>query len=96
MAAADFSLLMALHSSEAYGKKQLMDNTRDGGPAFPQPMDDMGTLRAKTEGMSLRDWLAGQAIAAITDNARDEREIDIVTNRAYRIADAMLRAREAK
>lgn len=39
-----------------------MTTPNNGGPAFPQTIDDMGTMRSVTEGMSLRDWLAGQIV----------------------------------
>ena len=62
----------------------------DGGPAFPLP-DNVGTLY---HGMSLRDYFAGQALvtlATLTPHIKDRVEL---TSTAYRIADAMLVARE--
>lgn len=38
---------------------------KDGGPAFPIPSDGM---TAGHNGMSLRDWFAGQALAGIMGN----------------------------
>lgn len=60
-----------------------MSNPKDGGPAFPHTWrDDHG------EGMSLRDWFAGQALAGINANtAADAAAL------CYAIADAMLAAR---
>jgi hypothetical protein len=58
---------------------------KDGGPAFPS---DFGN------GMSLRDYLAAQVVAAMIEMPRDELNIQIQAIRAYRIADAMLEARE--
>lgn len=62
----------------------------DGGPAFPIEMT--GTPYAP--GMSLRDWFAGQALAGIMTNPVGGEQIS-VANKAYRIADAMLAARDA-
>lgn len=47
--------------------------------------------------MSLRDWFAGQALANgnIEDHSGPE-WADRVAEQAYRIADAMIKAREAK
>ena len=74
----------------------------DGGSAFPwtetvglDPMDSDGGLvyDVRHPGMTLRDWFAGQALAGLVasieapeDHARD----------AYRIAEAMLRVRQAE
>jgi len=78
----------------------------DGGPAFPQkePLTD------DWQGMTLRDWFAGQALTSVADDftnmleaARDElgcydkgyqATYRIISRRAYAIADAMLAARE--
>ena len=67
----------------------------DGGFAFPivsftQPNGDFAW---GSDGMSLRDYFAAQSIAATADLPRNETELDIITSRAYRIADAMLKAR---
>jgi hypothetical protein len=64
-----------------------MQNTPDGGPAFPH----------NSKGMSLRDWFAGQALKAIVmtlDFGADG--CNAVGLMAYEMADAMLRARAAK
>lgn len=55
--------------------------TKDGWPALP---------------VSLRDYFAAQAIAALADTPRADDEMELVADRAYRLADAMLKAREAK
>lgn len=70
----------------------------DGGPAFP--CETYGLRNGKettipTNGMSLRDWLAGQALTMLADpdfSASPEDTAKLV----YRIADAMLKAREVK
>jgi hypothetical protein len=79
----------------------------DGGLAFPQTYqlheDDPVTVH---EGMSLRDWFAGQALAGwgegfhgfayvMTEYATDPPTIESIAATSYRIADAMLKAREA-
>ena len=61
--------------------------TTDGGPAFPRPSN----LDDAQEGMSLRDWFAGQALTGLIARPtalRGQRAI-----LAYRYANAMLKAR---
>ena len=71
----------------------------DNPPAFPLVSDIIGHC----EGMTLRDWFAGQALNAIvtaTSNgqhhpARDGRSlVEGMTHDAYELADAMLSARK--
>jgi hypothetical protein len=59
----------------------------DGGPAFPVAMD----TAPSAEGMSLRDWFAGQALGGMI--AGDYSSISNMAHYAYVIADAMLKAR---
>lgn len=64
----------------------------DGGPAFPVPGDD---------GMTLRDWFAGQALAEayremIQSDYHESTHIRGAARRAYAIADAMIAARKGK
>lgn len=71
--------------------------TKDGGPAFPAPENLLGSY--VREGMSLRDWFAGQFIAAYcdedeNDSSTDEWDFPFIAKCAYKLADAMLRARE--
>lgn len=71
---------------------------RDGGPAFPTD----GASRASTyttghfEGMSLRDWFAGQALAGICGDGipGSHHHTGATSRNAYDYADAMLKARE--
>lgn len=71
---------------------------KHGGPAFPTPHN----LPPYMEGMSLRDWFAGQAMAAIIakapfviTSASGEHECYTATSiGAYFYADAMLAERE--
>jgi hypothetical protein len=75
---------------------------RDGGPAFPRVGEGFGNPRYDAPGMTLRDWFAGQAMAAalgafLSDpkGQPDARNKDIIAASSYAIADAMLAAREA-
>jgi hypothetical protein len=66
----------------------MSDEINDGGPAFPSH----GTMGEVThEGMSLRDYFAGQALAGLL-MTRESRFVE--AEHAYEIADAMLRARK--
>ena len=64
----------------------------NGGPAFPCvcPKD----FQFANEGMTLRDWFAGQALA--NKFTEDETSDENIARWAYRVADAMLKMREAK
>jgi hypothetical protein len=69
----------------------------DGGPAFP--VDSYG----KRPGMSLRDWFAGQAMAAIINKIpacvggrQDHHTYETVARGAYNYADAILAVRQQK
>ena len=74
----------------------------DGGPAFPRPMaridyDVIGDTDRGAEGMSLRDWFAGQALAGFEMNSlvgSHELMADNAAVRAYEIADKMLEERK--
>jgi len=62
-------------------------NKSTGGPAFPT-----GTAY---QGMTLRDYFAAQALQGVL--AADTEEllsVDAIASVAYRIADAMLKARD--
>jgi hypothetical protein len=71
----------------------------DGGAAFPYGQKNH--TERSSEGMSLRDWFAGQAIGhlaiqSITEGwARGGPEWrEETANEAYKFADAMIKARE--
>ncbi len=58
----------------------------DGGPAFPAR-----AVWHTYKGMSLRDYYAGQALAGLKLGGMS---YEMASETAYRVADAMLRARE--
>jgi len=62
--------------------------SNDGGSAFP--------VMYVSEGMTLRDYFAGQALAGILSSANFGDARDWLPDRAYGLADAMLAARERK
>jgi hypothetical protein len=63
---------------------------KDGGPAFPV----YGSEKLYTpEGMSLRDWFAGQVLAGWSEGELII-EPDAAAAYCYALADAMLKARE--
>jgi hypothetical protein len=82
----------------------------DGGTAFPGLIPGaMGTVIRSQEGMSLRDWFAGQALAGIlADDSCTSPHLlsmhgkpgmtrsDVAAKVAYDLADAMLAARKVK
>lgn len=79
----------------------------DGGPAFPRspfvhPHTDAFNWPEDygCGGISTRDYFASMAMQAIVGNVQNEKVENIgkkeVAHLAYQIADAMLKAREAK
>ena len=81
-----------------------MSTIKDGGPAFPRSATKgtSGTIvREAQDGMSLRTYLAGQALAGLCVPGPDDGSItawdfDLIAPVAWKAADAMLAAREAK
>lgn len=79
----------------------MAEEINDGGPAFP-----FGTARfdggnhylgkSFDKGMSLRDWFAGQALPTIMERYLDNAVDASPFVAAYEVADAMIKAREAK
>lgn len=59
----------------------------EGGPAFPNKSDIVST---RPEGMTLRDWFAGQALAGIAASYT----LKEAASYAYALADKMLMERE--
>lgn len=87
-----------------------MNEINDGGPAFPEVPGDRNGYEGKS-GMPLRDYFAAKALqglladpstnVAIKSTDRDfieheqQKFADMAARAAYRMADAMLRARGA-
>ena len=73
--------------------------TKDGGAAFPQQWtvfdaDNNAIDEGEQNGMTLRQWYAGQALAMLADNRMDDIGSDLVSKAiaaaAYKIADTMI------
>ena len=69
--------------------------TNTGGPAFPcHP----GIENPLYDGMTLRDYFAARALQNFRDqigSQSDQEWFDLMAEGAYRLADAMLKARQA-
>lgn len=68
-----------------------MNAPHDGGPAFPVPQQSFGNgivLECKADGMSLRDWFAGMALAGLPIPYDGELDPQKFSRSAYDIADA--------
>ena len=75
-----------------------MQDIKDGGPAFPIVVGDQ-----MTQGMTLRDYFAAKAMqgyvltdALVNDTDTQQAWIDLTAKTSYQMADAMIKAREAK
>ena len=60
----------------------------DGGPAFPHLQ---GEIVGSKQGMSLRDWYAGQALAGLFSKMPEDFDLSVLL--AWRAADKMLEER---
>lgn len=69
----------------------------DGGPAFARDshMDKQLGLYVQQQGMSLRDFFAAAALQGILSSTQTG-HLQIIAKDAYGMADAMIKAREAK
>ncbi|MCD1645208.1 hypothetical protein [Aurantimonas coralicida] len=72
--------------------------TENGGPAFP--VHPNTNPSGDSAGMKLRDWFAGQIMAAAMVSATNLNQVPDellveASGQAYRVADAMLEARGA-
>lgn len=66
----------------------MSNDTNTGGPAFPTPRYERGDMYSL--GMTLRDYFAAKAMQML----RSDISAEWNAQRAYEMADAMLKARE--
>jgi hypothetical protein len=76
-----------------------MSNTNTGGPAFPSlpiVQEFEGKRLTMTEGLTMRDYFAAKAMQGYLGSPEWLREVSPqgTAEAAYRVADAMLKARE--
>lgn len=71
----------------------MTNQPNDGGPAFPT-MDNSEHYRHM--GMTLRDYFAASALTGLLSNPAEVGKWVSFADGAYKCADAMLKAREAK
>lgn len=70
-----------------------MTTINNGGPAFPVVCENgLGHI---SDGMTLRDYFAGQALQGLLSREKPF-SFDAAAEKSYELADAMLSAREAK
>lgn len=78
----------------------MSEQIKDGGPAFPVSTSDPriwhqdGYSTWQFPGLSVRDYFAAKAMQSIVE--RGFNTWDLVAERAYEMADAMLAARDKK
>jgi hypothetical protein len=70
-----------------------MSNTNTGGPAFPAPA---GVAHITEQGMTLRDYFAAKAMQGIILHPQGLAGLwDEAAQESYKVADAMLKARDS-
>jgi hypothetical protein len=74
--------------AESQNGQPIVDN---GGGAFPFALERRDGGLEMAEGMTLRDYFAGQALAGLCSHSN----VPGLAGAAYQIADAMLRIRKA-
>lgn len=74
-----------------------MSNQDNGGPAFPHEYKFGDGTADRAVGLSLRDYMAAKALAAVPmpqGHMHDEKAVyDRIASHCYKMADAMLKAR---
>jgi hypothetical protein len=70
-----------------------MTTKDDGGPAFPFAATDPSNVPMQAQGMALRDWFAGQALAGMCADPNLSGAADKWATQSYNLADAMIAAR---
>jgi hypothetical protein len=69
-----------------------MSDTSTGGPAFPVTIEN-GLSAGGDRGMTLRDYFAAKALRTFSDDTEELMMENAI--KAYKQADAMLKARDA-
>lgn len=69
-----------------------MNGINTGGPAFPN--EGFNGWGEPQQGMTLRDYFAAKAMQSMCLTVKREQDVEIIPEAAYKMADAMLRARE--
>lgn len=91
-------LRLECEDHHAYFRKAGGVMNSEGGSAFPRPAsmaaDGHCDNRMAQDGMSLRDYFAGQALCRLANF--DASDVSLVAQTAYQYADAMLEARKAE
>ena len=74
-----------------------MSNTNTGGPAFPYEYFDKQLNQGRVmHGMTLRDYFAAKAMQCMGQlMTKPYSNLDSTAETAYKMADAMLKARQA-
>ena len=73
-----------------------MSNINTGGPAFPQTVVIAADGSTFFEGMNMRDYFAAKALQALLlDDMYDFSDRNLIAQKTYAYADAMLKARES-
>lgn len=75
-----------------------MSEINTGGPAFPRSgrVSSVGLVVEEPQrGMTLRDYFAAKAMQADLVDGVHESDFALTAARAYKMADAMLKARQA-
>ena len=67
-----------------------------GGQAFPVQFDFVNQIDdlSRQEGMTLRDWFAGQILCGTSFWDIKENDTEYIARRCYEIADAMIKERD--
>jgi len=80
----------------------LYDTDKHGGPAFPRPPvinlndDSCAYESSHSDGMSLGDWYAGQALIGLLAGDAGKSDFQFLAARAHTSAEAMIGVREKR
>jgi hypothetical protein len=92
----DWNNFKASFAQKCNDAEPAMSEIKDGGPAFPGPDQAEQTVDIN-EGMTLRDYFAAKAMQAVVLKQNELHDIQAMYDRlalhAYKVADAMLKAR---